>query len=240
MGMNRRDYLRVSGGIGAASIAAGAGLVSLTGGAAATADFSYDPVTITSDDGTVQYVAIFGDSVVAWDGFDTPAQYFSIVIQGRLLQSGTEQASVTLYDGGLVDLASNWGGSGENLSGPGTHGQIESNVGYSSGSKDLSVAWEVVAPDSDGDGNGDPADASGLNSYGLPQEAIPASALTTGTDGGSTDYVVELESTYTWYDSGKAELFSKAWTSQIPVTVNNQATTASSGSGSQTDGATGG
>lgn len=66
--LTRRKAL---GGIAAAGTLAigGVGLVAQSGGARATGGGDYEEVTVTSDDGTVEYVAIYGASTVEWDGF---------------------------------------------------------------------------------------------------------------------------------------------------------------------------
>lgn len=219
--MQRRNFLKAAGGLAALTAVGGA---ALTGGATATSNQSYGDVTISSDDGSVEYVAIYGDSVVTWDGFDTEATQFSIAIEAKL---GSESTWTQLHDTGLVDLSNaNWGNYDESLSGPGTSGTIESGIGLAEdGTHDPTIDWHVVGTDPDG--------------YGLPQNNISASKLSVDSDGTTETYVVEIRSTYTWYDAGDAEIHSETFTSTVDVTVTNEATTASTSDGSGDDGATG-
>lgn len=228
--MERRTYLKAAGGIASASTIGGLAVFGLSGSAAATASGSieYDDVTITSDDGTVEYVAIFGDSVIEWDGFDAPAQYFDICIDGWVVDTdGAESDVVTLHDTGLIDLGNDdWGNYDESHSGPGTSGTIESGVGLDEdGNHDPSIDWHVVGDDPDG--------------YGLPQNSIDPSLLSVDEDGGTDSFTVKIKTKYTWYDGNEDAIFEESWTSNVNVTVKNEPKSASAGDGDGEDGAVG-
>lgn len=220
--MERRDILKTAGGIGAVSATGGAALLAMTGGAAATAEQNFGDATVTSDDGTVEYVAIYGDSRVDWEGFDTEASQFSILIEGRV---AGETQWVELQDTGAVSLSNDWGNYDEDHSGPGTSGYIESGIGLDEdGTHDPAIDWHVVGSDPDG--------------YGLPENSIDPSALTVENDGGTYTYTVQIKSTYTWYDSGGNEIFDEDFIGSVEVTVNNKEANAEASDGDGEDGAT--
>lgn len=222
--MERRNLLKTVGGIGATATIGGLGLLAAAGGASATGGADYEPVTVTSDDGTVDYVAIYGDSVVEWDGFESTAVEAQIVTEASV--SGQSDWTL-LYDTGRFDLSNDdWGGANEELSGPGTSGTIETAIGLDSdGNYDESTAWTIVG--------------DGLNGYGLPQNSIDSSLLEADGDGDTANFTVTVRATYTWYDSDGNELLSESFTSDVPVTVNNEERTTSGASGDGESGAVG-
>lgn len=230
--MERRDYLKTAGGIGATTLLGGAGLLALSGGAAATAEYDYNEVTVTSDDGTVDYVAIFGDSIVNWDGFDRPAKSFTVDSHVEL-QSGDGSTLWTgvINESGPHDLtADSWGGDGETHTGTGTSGTIESDVGLDSdGNHDPSTDWAIVQASDYSD------------PYGLPANPAPASYLEVDGDGDSASFNVKLTTTYTWYANtdGSDSIYSADFVANVPVTVENEQSTATSSNGDGDDGAVG-
>lgn len=232
--MQRRKLLKTAGASLTAATVGGGALLATAGGASASGDFGLSaPVTVSSDDGTVEYVAIYGDSVVSWEGFEEPAQQFAISIDltvkdgdGNVVHGPAE-----IHSTGLVDLGNaDWGGVNESLSGPGTSGSIESAIGLDAdGNHDPTVDWHIVGTDPDG--------------YALPGSPVAASHLESGTDGETLSFTLEMASTYTWYDSAAADtsaepLHSETFTSVIPVEVENVPTSASTSDGSGSDGAT--
>lgn len=234
---DRRNVLKTLGGLGAAGIVGGGSLLALTGGASATGTFDYGSASVESDDGSVQYVAIFGDSIVKWAGFDTPATEFEINIDASAVRDSdsTEVWSGTLHNTGWVQVSegSNWGGAGEAIiTDDGLSGRIESNIGYTDGAQDASVYWDIVAP------NGDPT--QGSNSYSLPSQSIPASTVSSDTDGQSESYTITLTTTYTWRDANGNVLLSNSWDSAVSVGVTNIESTSTATSGDSTDGSTAG
>ena len=125
--MERRNFMKTAGGIGVGALAGGLGLTTLTGGATATSSADYGNVMLSSDDGTVEYVAIFGSSTVTWDGFESDAVEFRIVNEARI---PGEVGWTQLNDTGKIDLSqSTWGGDDEDFSGVGTSGTIETGTG---------------------------------------------------------------------------------------------------------------
>lgn len=219
--MERRDVLKTAGGIGAVSVAGGAGLLAMTGGAAADSHGDYESATVTSDDGTVEYVAIYGDKRIEWEGFDSMATQFSVLTEGRV--AGEMANYIELNDTGPVSLSEDWGGSDEETSGPGTSGHIENAVGLNGGNHDPTIDWHVVGSDPD--------------NYGLPENSIDPSILTVDDDGGSYTFTVQVKSTYTWYDSGGNEIFSEDFVDNVRVEVNNRPANAEASDGDGEDGA---
>lgn len=224
--MQRRTMLKGAGLATGGLFAGGIALTQFSARAVATQN--YGNASVSSDDGSVEYVAIYGDSRIDWTGFDTPAQYFSIDIQGAVLDSDGNQIHdwVDLYSTDLIDLDDeNWGNYDDELSGSGTSGYIESGIGLDeNGTHDPAVDWHVVGTDPDG--------------YGLPQNSIPASALENDTEDSTEYYTVRLNSTYTWYDADENELFSEDWNSNVTVEVTNEPKDATAEDGDGEDGAT--
>lgn len=213
--------MKAAGGIGAAGVVGGAGLFALSGGASATANASYGDVTITSDDGSIEYISIYGASTVEWDGFDNEATAFEIVTEARI---PGEVGWTQLNSSGPHDLSqSSWGGPGEEFSGVGTSGTIESDIGLkSNNTRDPNTDWHVVGSQSNKDVDG----------YGLPQNRIDPSNISNPSDGDDADYTIELRTTYTWYASGDVE-FEETFTADVGATVENEPRSASaSGSNS--------
>lgn len=217
--MERRNFVKAAGGIGIGALAGGLGLATLTGGAAATSNANYNDVSVTSDDGTVEYVAIFGQSRVEWDGFESDATDVRIVNEARI---PSEVGWTQLNNTGKEELSqeADWGGDGEAFSGIGTSGYIESDIGLrSNGNHDPSTDWHVVGTDPDG--------------YGLPQNSLDPAALETDSDGNTKEFTLELRATYTWFDANGDVEFEKSFTSSLGVTVNNEpATVTGTGSNS--------
>lgn len=213
--MERRNLLKAVGSIGTAATVGGAGFFAMTGGATATANANYGDVTVTSDDGTVEYVAIYGSSTVTWDGFDSTAMEARIVNEAQIPgQVGWLQLNNT---GRFALDNDSWGGADENLSGIGTSGTIETGIGLrSNGNHDPTTDWHVVGSDPDG--------------YGLPQNSIDPANLEVDADGDTGSFDVELRATYYWYDANGNKIFQKSFTSTVDVTVNNEPQTASGSS----------
>lgn len=218
---------------------AGAGLTAMMGGASATGGTNFGSTSLESNDGTVEYVAIFGDSVVSWDGFDTPATQARIVNGASARKKGQSRGSLisrqNLNDTGKFDLSlgDSWGGAGETISTSdgGREGTIESDIGYGSGgNKNEEVYWEIV----------DDGDSETLNDYGLPQNPLSAAPFEVNSDGSSQDYVITIYTRYEWYDSSDNLIFEKEFTSEISLTVNNQTASATGSSGPDDDGAVSG
>lgn len=239
MQLDRRRLLKGTGVSLASLAAAGAGISTLTGGAVATGGSNFGSTSLTSNDGTVEYVAIFGDSVVNWDGFDTAATQARIVNGASARKKNQSQGSLisrqNLNDTGKFDLSQgdSWGGAGEKIStsDDGREGTIESDIGYGSGgNKNEEVYWEIV----------DDGDSESLNDYGLPQNPLPAAPFEVGSDGGSQDYVITIYTRYEWYDSSDSLIFDEEFTSEIDLTVNNQSASATGQSGPDDDGAVSG
>lgn len=225
--MNRRSILKAIGSIGAAGAAGGGALLALSGSATATASQDFGSASLTSDDGTVDHVAIFGDSRVEWEGFESSAESFTIdiAIDGDRLSS-----PVQIHSAGPYDLtASSWGGDGERFSGAGTSGWIESDIGYDNGGggRNPEKYWIIVAP------GGDPTNANHpASGYGLPPSAVGASTYEVDQDGNTVTFGLDVESTYTWYpttDGSGSPIFQKTFTSNITLTVNNVAASAEGG-----------
>lgn len=216
--------------------AAGTGLTAMMSGAAATGGTNFGSTSLTSNDGSIEYVAIFGDSVVNWDGFDTAATQARIVNGASARKKNTSQGSLisrqNLSGTGTFDLSQgdSWGGAGETISTTdgGREGTIETDIGYGTGgNKNEEVYWEIV----------DDGDSETLNDYALPQNPLPAAPFEVDSDGSSQDYVITIYTRYEWYDSSDNLIFEKEFTSEINLTVNNEPVSVTGSSGPDEDGA---
>ena len=207
--MERRNLLKAVGGIAVTASASGVGVLAMSGGASATGGGTYGNVDISSDDGTVDYVAIFGNSTVEWDGFDRVATQARIVNEARV--PAAESGWIQLNDTGKFALSQgdSWGGSNDSVSGEGTSGTIESGVGVrSNGNHDPETDWHVVGSDPD--------------NYPLPTNSVDPSNLENPDDGTTNTFAVETRATYEWYDSSDNGIFSKTFNSDITVDVTNE------------------
>lgn len=225
---SRRTVLKTLGGAAIAAGAGGLSIAALSGGAAATGSLDLsEPVTVSSNDGTVEYVAIYGDSIVFWEGLDTPAQSFAIEIEANI--DGGEYTQLHVTD--PVDLSNeNWGNYDEDIvtRDGGREGEIHSGIGLDEqGNHDPTIDWHIVGTDPDG--------------YGLPSTSLPADQLTVDGDGESQVYTVNMRTTYSWYETvdGTGEpLLTEPFETSFDVEVTNIAQSASSSDGDGDDGAT--
>jgi hypothetical protein len=140
----------------------------------------------------VNYVVIFGDSRVEWDGFDQETNAFGLTIE---LTADQLPSRVTLYPEQTFDLtASSWGGSSERFSGSGTSGYIESDTGYDSSGRNPEI-YCIVAAEGGNKSNADhPA-----SDYGLSQNVADAANFEVDDDGSSESFNLKVRSTYAWY-----------------------------------------
>jgi hypothetical protein len=184
----------------------------------------------------VEYVAIFGDSVVNWNGFDRPATQARIINGISARKKNQSRGSLisrqNLNDTGKFDLSQgdSYGGAGESISTSdgGREGTIETDIGYgSNGNKNEDLYWEIV----------DDGDSETLNDYGLPQSPLDAAPFEVDADGSSQDYVVTIYTIYRWYDSSGSEIFEKEFSSEVSLSVTNQAVSVSGSTGPDEDGA---
>lgn len=225
--MQRRTLLKTAGGIGATATIGGLGLFALSGSAAAgaTGNMNYGNVSVTSDDGTVEYVAIYGDSEVSWDGFDEPAEEVAISMEAR---HHGDDGWTELYTTGKRSL-DDFGGNdeavtiGDEDTDEATAGTIYSAIGLDeNGEHDETIDWHIVGSDPDG--------------YGLPTDSLDTASLEVDGDGASETFTVQVRTTYTWYDADGNTIFTEDWTSDINVSVNNEKSSASAGDGDGEDG----
>jgi hypothetical protein len=228
--MKRRSVLKGLGGAATVGTIGGASFFALSGSAAATVSGGLIGSTaISSDDGSVDYVAVWGDAQIDWKGFDTPAQYFSIDIELEVVQDWDGQTRTTkqIHSTVLVDLDNDsWGNHDEDLSGSGTRGTIKSGIGRdSNGDHDPTIDWHIVGTDPD--------------NYALPDDPVPASRLEVDQDGSERSFTLVMRSTYTWYDDSENQIFEKTFSSDVDVDVENIESQATASDGPEGDGAQG-
>lgn len=230
--MNRRKFIAGAGGIGAATV----GGMALMGSSAAEigTDIGYKigTVKLSSDDGTIDHVSMYGDSEMTWKGLDTVATQVQIDTRVKVFDNNDNKvADKQIHSTGAVALSqgSDWGNHDDELSGEGTRGYVKTGVGLDrGGSHDPSIDWAIIQASDYSD------------EYGLPTDPVAASHLSVSTDGDQQRFVVVIESTYTLFDSGGNELLSGKGASHINVDVTNIEESTTTGDGPENDGAVGG
>lgn len=247
--MQRRTVLKSAAGIGAVGI----GGAALTGSGAADThadtDYSVGDITLSSDTGDIDYVAMYGEGTFEWRGLETPATHVEIETTATAYDSDgavltyendageTESLEdVHLNTTGPIALSqgADWGNHDDELSGEGTRGYVTHGVGIGPGGNyDKSIEWVIVGEK--------PADVAG-SGYGLPDESLSAKPFTAGDDGESATYDVVVTSTYTLYNGtgeDQEELVSTSTAGNISITVENIAAESGTTEGDE-GGATGG
>lgn len=229
--ISRRQVLEGAAGLGTLSVAGGVGLLFGTQRARAVGSSDLGSVAIESNDGSVEYVAIFGDSVVSWLGFDTPAHSFDISIELEVVSDwdGQTQAQQVIHETNVVNVDDDtWGNHDEEITTEdgGRQGTIKSGIGLGTGGNhNEETDWHVVGTDPDG--------------YGLPGNPVDASALDNGHDGDTRLFKLHLRSTYTWYDENENPIFDETFPTTLDVEVTNIESQADASDGDGEDGAVG-
>lgn len=234
--MERRTFMKGAGVTAGALAAGGIGITQLTGGARATANTDLGSASVTSDDGTVQHVSVYGDSVINWEGFENGIEAIRTITRVAVTNQNSNSviSKRDINDTGALDVTNgDWGGDGESitLENGGTSGTIKADVGLrSNGKHNPDTDWAIIqASDHE-----DP--------YGLPTDPAPAAPLEVDTDGESQTYTVHLYSLYIWYRNadGTGEEFRKEFESTFDLTVNNVGRNASGSTGPGDDGVSAG
>lgn len=206
--LTRRTALQgIAGAVGAATIG---GVAFLASGPAAAAMQEYGSATVTSDDGTINHVSIYGDSTVSWEGFENAADSVTIEVQARCLDADAGWRTLYTTTADLTD--DSWGGSGESHTGVGTSGELSQDIGLDEdGEHDAESDWAIVQADGYED------------AYGIPsnESALSASGFEVDGDGDSATYAVEMRSHYTWHD-GESEEFTETFPATVEVDLTNR------------------
>lgn len=245
--MQRRTLLKGGAGALATATIGGTALTALTGGAgAATSDnFAISDTSVTTTDGTIEFVDVSATHKVVWTGFDVPV---AAVAWKDTLVKPADGTSHVLHDGTgspvrIADFSTQgsgsdgWGGSGEYASenpdsytaatGPTKEGFVHADI-----------AWTVL-----GDGDGTHAAQSiespaSLDAFGIEQP----------TDGETKTTTLEYRKELHFYredgSGGLVEMGSEDGTIAVAegvatfdVSVTNEASSSStSGDGSSTAG----
>lgn len=228
--MQRRTFIKAAGGIGAASATGVGVLFATTSGVTASSAMDLGEISLSSDDGTIDHVSIYGDGRLDWKGLDTPATQIRIKTVVTVSQGGTELVTKEINNTGRRALdADDFMGEGEETSGPGTRGSVIVDVGL------------------DGDGNHDPSSDWAIiqasdyeDEYGLPQNPVSAHHLTVDDDGGKTTFRVDVETQYKLYDANDNKRQQTSATDTFDVEVQNIKAQSSAGNGDGDDGPVGG
>lgn len=203
--MQRRDVLKTAGGIGAVSIAGGAGILATSSAVAATdqALSIDDPAVARTDDGSYQFVDIAYWKHLEWEGFDEEVAQFDLVSE---LTTDEREGFHELYrteERDLVEAADEFMGSADYTSGPGTRGYANFAIGdaFYNWDPDADVSkqgqdtrWRVIAhPDFYDEGSGEWDDGY---DYGLPENPLVTDAFEAREDGGENTTTVTLRVTF--------------------------------------------
>jgi len=230
--INRRNVLKGIGAVGAVGALGGVGTLLMSNSASATAGGSIDnPDPVTSDDGTVTYVAVHTTGRLTWDGFDRPARQARLISRVKYKRGGNVFATYTIHDTGKIDLTTeSWGGSGEEISLTGDHKAGQS--GYIASDVD----WGIAQANRENVYN---------DGYGLPSSPAPTDPLAAEGDGETQETRVMLESEYRLYAGNGAELTGTSgypdrptFSEDFVVSVTNQSASTGSG-GADAEGDTG-
>lgn len=188
--MERRDYLKTAGGIGATGVAAGLGLATFaSSGAAAAADLTIDdPAAVESDDGSIEWVAVRAYLRTEWDGFDEDVHY-ARYIDEVTIRPNDENHTYTIhetytedFDDGKDPGGDGWGGDGEHYSAAGKEGHVR-----------VDVDWGIAQKDRENVYN---------EGYGLPADPAPVTDLEAGDDGETKESTVVLTKRVRLYGEG--------------------------------------
>lgn len=196
--MQRRDLLKTIGGIGATATVGGLGLTAMSGSAAAQSQLAIsDPSAVTTDDGSIEWVAVTAYLRTEWDGFDEAvhyARYTDKVTIRPNSENNTYTINQTLSDdlgSGKSQGGSGWGGDsgpfgGEYYSGAGTEGFIH-----------VDIDWGICQENRSNVYN---------SGYGLPSNPAPVDNLEADTDGATKQSTVRLIKEVRLYDANQNPL----------------------------------
>ncbi|WP_435095795.1 hypothetical protein [Halorubrum sp. N11] len=130
--MDRRNFLKVAGGIGATASAGGAGIFAMSGGAAAQsgADITATgPSSISNDRGDLTNVTIDPSFRIEWKNLDTAVGKIMVLIEARTIEGGQVQGEgwnpVLRMTPWLTENQELNGGPHIDYSKPGTTGHFE-------------------------------------------------------------------------------------------------------------------
>lgn len=209
--MERRDFLKSTGALGAVAGVSGLGLIASTGSSVAASFSITDPNPVTSDDGTIELVNVVANFTVNWDGFDEGVYYAAYRDEVVVAPNGVNER-YTIYDGiGEVSAGStgpalaklgdgetagsdsddSWGGD----TGP-DGGEYYSPEGQTQGFIHADIDWNVLHKDGDASYTFDTSDDPNANSV---EDPAPADELFADTDGAQNKTTVEYVKTVRLY-----------------------------------------
>jgi hypothetical protein len=196
--MQRRNLMKTLGGLAATGATAGLGISAMSGGvAAATSQLNIsDPSAVTTDDGSIKWVAVQAYLRTEWDGFDEDIHYVRY-IDKVTIRPNSDNNTYTINDTISDDLGDgesagsdtddSWGGDtgwhgGEHFSPSGKEGYIH-----------VDIDWGICQENRDNLYN---------NGYMLPENPAPVDNLEADTDGATKDSTVRFTKVVRLYGSG--------------------------------------
>lgn len=219
--MERRDLLKTAGGIGVGTAVGGLGLFAMTGSAAAgdTNLVGFDADAVTTDDGSVQYIAFGGRLRFEWDGLDNDATHGYYNVETRIwLGDGWSSWRSHGTDSG--ELGADWGGGNDYTDDTGTDGMFRFNYGDENGDTDYAIAGtgDDVIDHSDNPGVENPYDTSHFEA---------------DEDGSTKETTVQYRMTCAVYDgdpnNGGNRLIADHDVADVVYTVSNREATGETG-----------
>lgn len=214
--MERRQLLKGVGAAGATAAMGGVGLLAFSGGAAA-ADTNLEatsPSAVTTDDGSIKWVAFGGRLRFEWDGLDSNATYGRYETESRVDQ-GSGWSSWRSHGSDYGELGANWGGSNDYTQDTGTDGYFQFKYGDENNNADYAIA------------------GSGSNLRDAKNK-YDKKVFEAETDGEKQATKVQMRFTCSVWNgepgtSGASKLIEEADSAKFTVTVNNRTATATTG-----------
>lgn len=142
---------------------------------------------IDTDDGMIDYVAIWGDVRLEWSGFEKVITHFRINWDLTIVEDDDPLYHKSLHSSPIVDLSrDNFAGPRTLFSGPGKRGYIERAFGLDKdGNRDPSKDWHIIA-------------RKGFESHDIFNTA-PAKYVRVDEEGKTRTFLVTLVSTFGLY-----------------------------------------
>lgn len=232
--IDRRKVLGTVGGLAMA----GSGMAFFAGSAAAGDTSVSDAGTqaITTDDGSIHYVAFGGKLRYEWDGLDEVAEYGEYRVRARIhngngwsrwhdfgstsgpLGEGNDDDDNNRFQEGEGNTSATFGGTNDSNSGPGTDGFFQFKYGAQFGQPSYAIAYNSDVANNPGDYGENGLRPVGSSKFDLAQ-------FEAENDGATQSTTVQFEFTCRVLDADENVINQKATstvTAQMPVKVTNK------------------
>lgn len=231
MAAKRRSVLKTLGTVGGGAAVGGAGIWAFTGSAAAESETTIEPAAVqelSSDDGSLRFVAVGGKLRFDWDGLDTNPTHGAYASRVRLAASRFDGGSTGWVNLGEQsgELGGSWGGDNDYTQDAEKEGHFTFRFGHEFGQRDYALTYTDDVTEDDG--------PTGLHLIDDPsqdgsQPPIDPSLFTATEDGGSTYTILQIEYTCRVYDgdptNGGTVLVEDGDVGEVPVDLKNEEAT---------------